>query len=43
MLFGAVLPLVIGNDFTMVDERHAVTEDRYAEHRLDGPDAAARM
>ena len=39
--FDAVLPLVIGNGFTMVDERLVVTEDWHTEHWLDDPDAIA--
>lgn len=39
--FDAVLPLVIGNGFTMLDERLVVTEDWHTEHWLDDPDAIA--
>lgn len=39
--FDSVLPLVIGNGFTMVDERLVVTEDWHTEHWLDAPDAIA--
>jgi hypothetical protein len=39
--FDAVLPLVIGNGFTIVDERLVVVEDWHAEHWLDAPGAIA--
>ncbi|MFF6985316.1 Scr1 family TA system antitoxin-like transcriptional regulator [Streptomyces sp. NPDC010273] len=39
--FGAALRLPIGNDFTVVDARLLVIEDRYTAHWLDEADAVA--
>ncbi|MFJ9423123.1 Scr1 family TA system antitoxin-like transcriptional regulator [Streptomyces sp. NPDC101249] len=39
--FAAELELLIGNAFTMVDERLVVVEDWHAEHWLDDTDAVA--
>ncbi|MER7969598.1 DUF5753 domain-containing protein [Streptomyces sp. NPDC096080] len=39
--FAAELELLIGNAFTMVDERLVVVEDWHAEHWLDDADAVA--